>query len=276
MPRKLFAFDLDGTLLDSHKRISDANAEALGEMARLGHIVCLASGRLISSVRQYTSPRFDPAYITLNGAAVYTRESEGRSLISSTRLPAQYADHLIDYAQDKDFVLNYYIDDRLYAVKNQKTAPWIDYYYQQTRTPYEFLDTLEGFRGAHPFKTIMVGDDAYLDEEERHFRKKWDADSVYIVRTCPYYLEFLNPDGNKARGLSALAQAYEIPHTQVYAFGDADNDTPLLTRAGVGIAMRNATETTKNAADRVSPWTNDEDGVAREWERIMASETTTS
>ncbi len=266
MDQKIFAFDLDGTLLDSQKNISPANLHALEEMSEQGHLVCLASGRLITSVHQYYSPRFDPAYITLNGSAIYTRESEGRRLISSARIDAKYADYLIDYSTDKDFVLNYYINDQLYAIKNNITSPWIDYYYQQTATPYEFISSFGDFYGSSPFKVIMVGDDKRLDDEETLFRSKWDGDSVYIVRTCPYYLEFLNPEGNKSRGLSALANAYDIPLDNVCAFGDADNDIPLLSRAGYGIAVQNATPHTKEVADHVSPWSNDEDAIAREWE----------
>ena len=126
------------------------------------------------------------------------------------------------------------------------------------------------FRGRQPSKIIFVGSPVVLDEQQKHFKELW-GDSVYICRTWDYYLEFLNPKANKASGLEALADAYGINLSDVAAFGDAENDIPMLRKAGLGVAMANAEPEVKIAAGRVSRWTNNEDGVAREWEEIKKS-----
>ena len=51
----------------------------------------------------------------------------------------------------------------------------------------------------------------------------------------------------------------------IVAFGDASNDVPMLENAGYGIALNNASQDAKKAADRVSPWTNDDDAIMHEW-----------
>jgi Cof subfamily protein (haloacid dehalogenase superfamily) len=266
LPR-LFAFDLDGTLLNSQKRISEANAATLIEMRASGAIVALASGRLGSSMVQYVNSEFDLPMLTLNGAAVYMGGKDQSKLIYHAPLDSGYADHLINYASGKNFALNYYINDKLYAVKNETTSQWLDLYFHETSTPYNFITSYKDFAGQSPSKMLFIGDPAEIDRQEAYFNDLW-KDSIYICRTWDHYLEFLNPDANKGKGLQVLADAYNIDPKDIVAFGDAANDIPMLKNAGLGIAMQNATDDVKLAAGKVSNWTNDEDGVTREWEII--------
>jgi hypothetical protein len=268
MHPRLFAFDLDGTLLASDKSLSPANRRALAEMDRAGAMVALASGRMGASVlRAARDLPLDPALLSLNGAAVYKRKSDGGGLVFSMPLPAEYANHLIDHGRDREFAINYYIDDGLYTVRTPTTGRWNDLYHQQTKSEFRQVDSLDRFRGRRPFKVLYCGDPAVLDKEESRFRALWGA-KIYIVRTWEYYLEFMHADANKGAGLAALARACGIDPLDTVAFGDADNDIPMLASAGLGIAMANAGQSVKAAAHRVSAWTNDEDGVAREWEII--------
>ena len=114
-----------------------------------------------------------------------------------------------------------------------------------------------------------MGDPSEIDKQESYFRSLW-GDSIYICRTWDYYLEFLNPHANKAEGLQALARSYGLSMKDVIAFGDASNDIPMLREAGLGIAVGNAADEVKNAADKVSTWTNDQDAVAMEWKLLSA------
>ena len=180
-------------------------------------------------------------------------------------LSSSVADYLVDYAADKPFALNYYFDDHLYSVRNRLTTQWLRLYFEQTGTDYHFVENLDAFRGRRPSKVIFVGDPAILDEQETHFRKLWGR-AVYVCRTWNHYLEFMDVRANKANGLAALAREYVTDWPHIAAFGDAANDIPMLEKAGLGIAMANATPDVKRAAGRVSQWTNNEDAIAQEWE----------
>lgn len=261
---RLFAFDLDGTLLNSRKRLSDTNLQALKEIQQSGAIITFASGRLGSSMFQFCHDELDISMLTLNGAAVYSGKNHGSRLIYQAPLAAEYAEFLIKYAQNKPFGLNYYINDNLYTVKTEVNKPWIDLYFQQTSTKYNFLENLNQFSGCTPSKILFVGEPSEIDKQENYFRDLW-KDSIYICRTWDYYLEFLNPLANKGIGLKILAREYGLELSQTVAFGDAENDIPMLESAGIGIALSNALDKVKFAAKRVSPWTNDEDAIAREW-----------
>jgi Cof subfamily protein (haloacid dehalogenase superfamily) len=265
LPR-LFAFDLEGTLLTESKQLSPANSRALHEMTASGAVVVFASGRLGSSMQSLVPATMDDvAMLTLNGAVVYTGRRRGAKKVLDVPLSDAIADHLMDFARTKPFALNYYIDDKLYAERTAAAAPWQRLYHEQTGTEYHFIESLDVFRGRRPSKMIFIGDPGILDEQEKHFRCLWGA-SVYVCRTWDYYLEFMDRRTNKAAGLDALAKEYGVDWSRIAAFGDAENDIPMLKKAGYGIAMANAAPRVKIAAGRVSPWTNDEDGVAKEWE----------
>ena len=273
MNYRLFAFDLDGTLLNDAKSLSPANAQALYEIAATGAQIVFATGRIGSSMHKYIPDSLDEvALLTLNGAEVRTGRKSGEKLVHQAMLSSSVADYLIGHSKGKSFVLNYYFGGTLYAVRNQDTEPWIDLYFKQTGTDYSFVPTLDEFRGKQPSKIIFVGSKKTLDEQELFFKKHW-GNSVYVCRTWDYYLEFLDPAANKAQGIDALAKFYGIGWHEIVTFGDAENDIPMLRKAGLGIAMANAPEPVRNAAGRVSPWTNNEDGVAREWEIIKQENT---
>jgi len=268
MPPKLLAFDLDGTLLTTDKQLSDANRAALLDMHASGATVALASGRLKSSMIRYADILgIGCAVLALNGAAVYTCAAPDAPPVYRACLEQEFSDELIRYGEGREFAVNFYYEGGLYAVRSQATKTWLDLYVAQTGSVYAFTDTLAGFLGRRPFKMIFVGPPDVLDKEETRFRKLWDG-RAYIVRTWDYYLEFLSLSANKGAGLAALAAALDIPMADTAAFGDAANDIPMLRAAGCGIAMANATEETRTAARFVSRWTNDEDAVAREWERM--------
>jgi len=264
---KLFAFDLDGTLLNSCKKLSATNLAALKEISQNGSIVAFASGRLGSSMQQYVCNDFDLPMLTLNGAAVYMGKKHNSKLIYSAPLSHDYADFLVNYSIGKNFGLNYYIDDRLYSVQTNLTSRWQRLYFDQTSTAYNFIHSFDDFKGKSPSKILFVGSTDEIDLQELYFRNIW-KDSVYICRTWDHYLEFLNPEANKGTGLQMMADAYGIDLKDVAAFGDALNDIPMLKTAGLGIAVGNALTEVKESASRVSAWNNDEDVIAREWNII--------
>jgi Cof subfamily protein (haloacid dehalogenase superfamily) len=268
MGYRLFAFDLDGTLLDDKKRLSPANERALVEMASRGAVIAFATGRLGSSMQNYVPQSLDDvALLTLNGAEVRMGRRHGSRRVHYAPLSSSAADYLIDYSRGREFACNYYIDGKLYGVRDDKTEPWIGVYFKQTGSRYRFVPSLDRFRGRRPSKVIFVGAPPVIDEQEKYFRKLWGV-SVYICRTWDYYLEFLDVQANKGTGLAALALVYGVGWPEIAAFGDAANDVPMLEKAGLSIAMANAPDEVKRAAVRVSPWTNNEDGVAKEWELI--------
>ena len=266
---KLLAFDLDGTLLNSKKELTVPTIRILQKSVSNGIKIVFASGRIKSSIDQYTRLcPFPVSVLSLNGAAVYSDQPSGQKRIYSASLPHEYSDFLIDYSRKNKTLLNFYHEDTLFAIKNEDNLPWLALYIEQTRSMYTYLDSFQSMTGVSPSKIIFVGQPEVLDRQQHYFTEKW-GNTVYICRTWDYYLEFLNPLANKAAGLSALADYYNISSECVVSFGDAENDIPMLQYSGFSVAVQNAGEPVKKAAKKVSCWTNDQEAIEKELNLIF-------
>jgi Cof subfamily protein (haloacid dehalogenase superfamily) len=93
-------------------------------------------------------------------------------------------------------------------------------------------------------------------------------DEFTIVQSAPFFLEFLNPASNKGIGVAAIAEYLGIRAEEVICMGDAENDHHMLKYAGLGIAMANAMEETKQIADYITDSNNDH-GVATAIEKFV-------
>lgn len=276
MEKLLFAFDLDGTLLNSRKEISPDTIKAIREMYEKGHVIVLASGRLGSSLMRYDTVLGIPfSTVTLNGAAAYNGGAGHSVPIFNLPLQKEFSSEIIKFYKENsvnskgemDFSLNFYCNNALYTEFKNKDSEWVKLYIKETASVYEFIDDLNYLRDKEPEKILLCGKEKILNDIEKTYRSKW-GNNVYIVRTWDRYLEFLNKNVNKAVALGKIAANHGISNKNVIAFGDGDNDAPMLEMAGLGIAVKNGTSSVKEAADKISDFTNDEDVIAKEWELI--------
>lgn len=277
MNQLLFAFDLDGTLLNSQKEISDRTVRAIREMHDDGHIIVLASGRLGSSLMKYEDVLGVPfSTVTLNGAAAYRGGAGHSEPIFNKPLSKKYSNELLSFykessrlnAGNKKFSINFYHSDKLYTENENRNGKWVDIYIHETASEYNYVSDIFELNNKEPEKILFCGDPKTLDDIEKLYRNRWDS-SVYIVRTWDKYLEFLNRDVNKAVALEKVAKSYGLTMGNVVSFGDGDNDAPMLNSSKLGIAVRNGTVKAKASAHIISQFSNDEDVIAKEWERII-------
>lgn len=89
-----------------------------------------------------------------------------------------------------------------------------------------------------------------------------------VFRSEPFFLEIVPMGIDKAKGLSILLNKIGLKREELMAFGDGYNDIPMLQFAGMGVAMDNAADEIKKAADKVAP-NNDDDGIAVFLEKEM-------
>ena len=88
------------------------------------------------------------------------------------------------------------------------------------------------------------------------------------MRSQPYYLDITAPQGNKGTGVTALAAAYGVPLPEVAVIGDQNHDLAMFRGAGLAVAMGQAPDNVRSAADHVA-LSNDQDGVADAIDRIV-------
>lgn len=266
---KMIALDLDGTLLDEDKHVPDANREALREAASRGVTVVLASGRMTDCITPFARELgLDCMVVAYNGGMARGKDADGRPVLHHCPLEAEYGAQLIDFCRDR-YMLNYYVDDCLYAQENAAFRTFADDVYSaRTRAKYHFVPDLAPLAQRDPTKAIIVVDHATRDRLHDEWAERW-ADLTTIVKTDPEYLEFLNRNTDKGVALAGLARGLGLDMAQVMAMGDGDNDATMLKAAGWGVAVANATPLTKDNADVVSDLTHQDCAVAAAVKRYV-------
>ena len=95
--------------------------------------------------------------------------------------------------------------------------------------------------------------------------------TISVYRSEPYFLELVPPGIDKARSLAVLLEKLNMKKEEMVAIGDGYNDLSMIKFAGLGVAMGNAQEPVKKAADYIT-LSNDEDGVAEAVEKAILAE----
>ena len=93
-------------------------------------------------------------------------------------------------------------------------------------------------------------------------------DKYTVVRSTPYFLEFLNKAVNKGTGVELLAKHLGVNQEEIMTFGDAGNDLDMIVYAGMGVAMANGFDEVKEVANYITD-SNENDGVAKAIEKFV-------
>lgn len=253
---RLVALDLDGTLLTDDLFIEPQAKEILQQIMRQGTTVTLATGRMFSSTLPYAVELgLELPLIVYHGAQV--RHAATGEILFESVIPLPSARRLIKHLRQFGYAYNVYLDDRLYVEKAQKENE--EYARRAGIELYQVEDML-AFLQEEPLKIVALRNGPELDPLERAIRQDM-GEEVYMTRSLPCYLEFLNPEANKARGLEALATRQGLTREEIMVFGDSYNDLQMLHYAGLSVAMSNAPVAVRQAADYVTG-SNNEGGVA--------------
>ena len=241
---KLIALDLDGTLLNSDKKISARNLATLKLAQEQGIKVVLTTGRPLKAMELFLNElgvanQEDEYTITFNGGLVQRNTGE---ILDKTVFA--YDDVICEgtvYQIQSDH-------ESLYQTCNPaltfESVSFADLSSQQTYnkcvTAYapDLLD-----RGIAQFSSDLF--DKYEIFKSRDMLLEWSPKNVH-----------------KANGLEKLISHLEIEQSEVMTCGDEANDLSMIKWAGLGVAMQNAVAAVKEVANVVTPMTNDEDAVA--------------
>jgi len=258
---KLIALDIDGTLLNSDKKISDENKAAIAAARAKGVHVVLVSGRPTGGMRdslQALDMMSDDDYVLSYNASVVQRV-KSEAIIRSQILTGQDAKKLAKLAK--------HLDIDIHAFSHQKgliTPAHNDYTHHESEIngePITLIDFEELADDEAILKVMLVDHAEKLSAAIAQLPAAL-YEQFTIVQSAPFFLEFLNKDSNKGIGVKALADHLSIPAEQVICMGDAGNDFHMIQYAGLGVAMGNATDDIKAIADHITV-TNDEHGVAK-------------
>jgi len=246
---KAIFFDIDGTLL-SHSMgcIPPDTLEALCRLREKGIRTAIATGRHLLEMRElpvWQTP-YD-GYVLLNGQMVLGKELE--PLFEAPFLPAE-RDYLVRLFEEKKTPLILADRQRMYI---NFSTPAVERAQAAISTP---VPPVGQYRGESLFQAIAF---AGAGAEETLSRA---LPGCGLTRWNPFGIDVTPQGGGKVTGLRLLMERWGICREETMAFGDGENDLEMLRFAGIGVAMGNAPESVKEAADYVTS-SVDDGGVAR-------------
>jgi hypothetical protein len=265
MAYQILFTDLDGTLLDNKGEIPEGTVDAIARAFDAGKQVVICSGRTWLSMDPFeqalgiTGPnRYGVAF---NGGLVY--EVSSKKILFEHPMGNELGLLVVKELQKMDADILLYADDILYAEREstQNSA-----YSTHVNIPIVYMKDLMETKG-EIMKIIVKGEYEHLLNIS-NITKPMFAGRCNVFFSSKTLIEFAHPETHKGNGIKLLAKYLNIPINEVIAMGDQANDIDMLREAGLGIAVSNATEETKAAADLVLPVSNEDDAVGyviREW-----------
>ena len=270
---QMVALDLDGTLLQSNKRISDSTVEYLRELDRRGLKLAFATGRSAKSTYEHIkrlSLRNPFPVVCSNGAKgiicyvdseIPTRDDT----VFFNPLTTDVTHRTIELAKKKNYVSMCYYDDKVYANSScPEHITLTNLYKRLSKSEVSFVTddfaSLIKVRGP-PNRILVMFLSPKIEDIEASFEEELAGNATIIPGNKGWYLEILNASVTKGNGLRSMCSHLDIPLENCIAIGDGENDIEFLSMAGFGICMKNGKDVAKKAADTVSEWTNNEDGV---------------
>lgn len=261
MEYELIALDLDDTLLNSEKKITQRAKDAIAAARKKGVRVVIATGRAYGSLLQFADQLGERDYaISLAGGLV--SDPAGNTVISMC-LDPEVTWMLMNWAVCRGVYFQAYIGT---GFRYPQRTRFTDMY----ETGGGFAGELEP--GLASRLDVEAGKILYICDEDRTDGCRRILEGTFpglsIEKSSPVFLEISRKEASKGNALRLLAALLGIPREKIMAIGDSEIDQSMVAWAGMGVAMANAIPEVKAVADHVAP-SCDEDGVARTIERFV-------
>ena len=266
---KLIAIDMDGTLLNSKKKLLEETKQYFKNFHNKNTetLLVLCTGRPETGIRPYLK---DLGYleenhyiISQNGANIY--ESQTGNRVMDAFLDSAAIQKWIELGKKHGISVMGAGVDYYYSFDEDPTE-WMEFDVKLVSGKLKRIPTKESLNTDF-YKILLMGDEEQLNEFETFIPQEW-RDEFYVVRSQKYLVEVLTKGVNKAFGLEELAQKLNIEPSEIAAIGDAANDIEMLEYAGLAIAMGNASEEVKSIADIVTD-TNENNGVIKAIDNLI-------
>lgn len=301
------ALDLDGTLLHSNHKMSDAAVAYLRHLSSRGIQIIIATGRAGPTVMEHVAKLNLPGPLPVvcsNGARGLFCQANGPNggdvsvdEIFTLPIPHDITKRAVKLAKKLGQVVQYFNEDDIYANPTMKHHYSLTERYtfktgsriiHQSPLNTSFDDLLK--KNKLPCKLLILCPKEDLNKVRAAYEKEFcknEATLIYGKSGVPqgwvheimalekvqtphggWFIEILNPQVCKGAGLERMCEILDVKPKDAVAFGDGDNDVEFLKVAGKGFAMKNGRAKVKKIADEVTEHTNNEDGVLRTLQRM--------
>lgn len=248
MPYKIVFFDIDGTLLNQDHEIPADTKKSIERLREKGIKVAIATGRSPYHALPIAKQLDIDTYVSFNGSYVVCENQ----VVHENVLSNEILSSLEEIAGKHGHPLVHLSHDKFYA--NAENHPYVIESFEQLGMQ------LPGYRTGFWKERKIYQTLLYCQAHEEPFYEQL-FDRVAHVRWHKYSMDIMPFNGSKARGIEVLLGHLGLSAEEAVAFGDGLNDREMLSYVGMGVAMGNAHEETKTAANLVTKHVN-EGGIA--------------
>lgn len=265
---KLLALDIDGTIVNSERKMTTPVKEAILKAQDKGVRIVLCTGRPYEGLEDHIKTlRLDQEnhYVITNTGA-FIQDSKTGSIHDGVVLDRGNYEELREATKDQKIQLTAYTSDDLWNPhKNPNDASLHDSHILKMPVRLLTEDILtEDFKIA---RINIMGEKEEVDHAVNSLSPQL-LEKYYTIRNEVFSFELLHKNAGKGNALRRLGEMLDIDRKEIMAIGDGNNDIEMIDYAGVGVAMKNATEEVIKVADFIT-LSNDEDGVAYAIEKFI-------
>ncbi|MBM0046390.1 HAD family phosphatase [Anaerococcus sp. mt242] len=271
---KLFAIDMDGTLLNTDDKIDPSTKESILRLNASGVKTVLTSGRVMSSIKFATKDLGeDNPMVATNGALIMANNK----ILKQYPLKDDHLKELVDFCQEHKFIYHFYDEDTFYSnrldedrIRHLKIDNdyGLNYQCNISITDDPIKNLKERKKLAYKILIGCLSSHPYGEEEAVEIIKEKFNHILYITSSGPGAIEIMEPHVNKWEGIKELIEFLGIKVDEVAAIGDSYNDLPMIENAKIGFAMGNGNEKVKSISDYVVA-DNDNGGISEAAEIIL-------
>lgn len=266
---KILFTDLDGTLLNDQKQISEGNLAAIHMALENGHKIVISTGRALASAKKQAETlglTMPGCYIiAFNGACIY--DIHEKKVIFSETIPVDYVYHLFEEAHKLDIHIQTYDDTQVLTESENED---LFRYCHNTGMGYKVISSVRSELTFSPYKVLVI--DYQHHEPLVQFQEQirsWAEGKIDFYFSCNELLEIVAPGISKGNAIIRLCEQLQIPPEATISAGDADNDISMLQTTHTSVVMKNADPHMHAYATYITEQDNNHDGVAEAIYKFM-------
>ena len=274
---KAVCLDLDGTLLDDDKKISDRSFLLLDNLIENGIEVIIATGRHFYMVSDFLKPLKRDIMVCANNGAM-SRFKESNKLVNVEYVSnckfLEIYNKALECGMNPYIYVDSFVDGYHLAIKDGQ--PKKSHFEENIVDKKIAVDSVRYFSQIDVKSLETVLCIAFLDQKERidelfeYFKDEEDlVKNMYFVPNGKKVLEFQSKKADKWIAITNYLKSKNISLSEVVSFGDEFNDKSMVKNSGMGFAMKNGIEELKSLTNNITEFTNNEDGVYFELKKIF-------
>ncbi len=265
---KLIVCDLDHTLLNDDKKITQRMKSIASTLINQGIHITIATGRAYEIAKPYADDlAITQPMITNNGALI--KDTKTNRILRANYLNHDPIDQVMDYVLNHNLGFTYYTESGFVTNDKERMVFYKDWNAMYEDSPITILKpkTKEDLLQYKPYKLLVVNHNKQGFHSMYNLFK--DLKDTHVTKSQEAFLDFLPPNTNKGEAVNHLMNELNLSPDEILVFGDNDNDIEMLKLTKNSVAMPDGSEGSLRAAHLIAEADSNNDGVAKTLEKMQ-------